>query len=41
MDSKKMEDNRQTVIDYPNFEDYGDDEYEHRFSLHSAGGILY
>ncbi|CAI2382490.1 unnamed protein product [Moneuplotes crassus] len=39
MDSQRNEDNRQTVIDYPEYDQYPDDEYEHRFSLHSGADI--
>ena len=36
MDSRRTDDIRQT-IDYP-YDDFNDQEYQHRFSLHSVGG---
>ena len=37
MDSRRNEDNRPT-IDYRQYEDYPDEDYERRFSLHTVGG---
>jgi hypothetical protein len=37
MDSRRNEENRPT-IDYRQYEEYPDEEYERRFSLHTVGG---
>jgi len=36
MDSQKKEEGRPTLIDYPQFEEYGEEDLNPRFSLHSA-----
>ena len=36
MENKRLEDNRPT-IDYTQYEEYPDEEYERRFSLHTVG----
>ena len=39
MDSQKKEEGRPTLIDYPQFEEYGEEDFNPRFSLHSANDM--